>query len=157
MGIGWYPIDLHRCAGDPTGGKETRLDYPLTLPFQIPLGAMLSRAIDNLVAACKNISTTHITNGAYRLQPVEWAIGEAAGALAAACLSQAVRPRVVLENPERLRAFQKALLARGACRWYGRSTAGLDDPDFAAIQAACWSGPFRTRLYPPRPPGDPPG
>ena len=33
--------------------------------------------------ACKNIGTTHITNGCYRLHPVEWNIGEAAGALAA--------------------------------------------------------------------------
>ena len=133
VGTGWYPIDLHRSAGDPNSGDGERIDYPLTLPFQIPLGAMLSRAIDNLVAACKNISTTHITNAAYRTQPVEWAIGEAAGALAAACISQAVRPRVVWENPERLRAFQKALLARGMplvwtvdCR--------LGDPDFGAIQ-----------------------
>jgi hypothetical protein len=134
-GVGWYPIDLHRCAGDPTEGNEVRIDYPLTLPFQVPLGAMLSRAIDNLVAACKNISTTHITSGAYRLQPVEWAIGEAAGTLAAACVSQAIKPRAVWENPARMRAFQKSLLERGAPLVW-TVDAGLDDPDFAAIQAA---------------------
>lgn len=135
VGVGWYPIDLHRCAGDPIEGSETRIDYPLTLPFQIPLGAMLSPTFDNLVAVGKNISTTHITSSAYRVQPVEWAIGEAAGALAAACVSQSVRPRAIWENPARIRAFQKQLLLRGApLAW--TVDAGLDDPDFAAIQAA---------------------
>ena len=32
-------------------------------------------------AGRKNIGTTHITNGCYRLHPVEWSIGEAVGAL----------------------------------------------------------------------------
>ena len=36
--------------------------------------------IGNLIAGGKNLGTTHITNGCYRLHPVEWNIGEAAGA-----------------------------------------------------------------------------
>ena len=39
-----------------------------------PLGAA-----ENLLPACKNLGVTHITNGCYRLHPVEWNIGEAAG------------------------------------------------------------------------------
>ncbi|HSK70043.1 MAG TPA: FAD-dependent oxidoreductase, partial [Candidatus Limnocylindria bacterium] len=141
VGVGWYPIDRHRCAGDPPAGQDTRIDVDPTLPFQIPLGAMLSPAVDNLIAAAKNISTTHITNGAYRVHPVEWAVGEAAGTLAAACLSDAVTPRAVLEDPARLRAFQRALLDRGAPLVWSVD-AGLDDPDFAALQASLLHGPF---------------
>jgi hypothetical protein len=44
--------------------------------------------MDNLVAGAKNIGTTHISNGAYRLHHTEWNIGEAAGALAAFCLTK---------------------------------------------------------------------
>ena len=44
--------------------------------------------IDNLIAGAKNIGTTHITNGCYRLHPVEWNVGEAAGALAAFALGE---------------------------------------------------------------------
>jgi len=40
----------------------------------------------NLLPACKNLGVTHITNGCYRLHPVEWNIGEAVGALAAFCV-----------------------------------------------------------------------
>jgi hypothetical protein len=65
VGIGWYPIDVHACAGD-----ERSFSAP-TLPFQIPLGALIPVECDNLVAACKNHCTTHLTNGAYWLHPLE--------------------------------------------------------------------------------------
>ncbi|MCF2491242.1 FAD-dependent oxidoreductase [Dyadobacter sp. CY347] len=31
--------------------------------------------MENLLPSNKNIGTTHITNGCYRLYPVEWSIG----------------------------------------------------------------------------------
>jgi hypothetical protein len=65
VGVGWYPIDIHR-AGPEDVGISTR-----TRPFQIPLGALIPVRTQNLIAAAKNIGTTHITNGCYRLHPVE--------------------------------------------------------------------------------------
>ena len=70
--------------------------YAPTLPFQIPLGALIPIECDNLLAACKNINTTHLSNGAYRLQPVEWSIGEAAGSLAAYCVSTSFAHRLYM-------------------------------------------------------------
>ncbi len=140
VGVGWYPIDLHRCAGDPARGKETRVSYPPSLPFQIPLGALLSPALENLVAAAKNIATTHITNGAYRLHPVEWNTGEAAGMLAAYCLAHDCRPAQVLERPLELRRFQAELLAREMPLFWGVDLFP-DDPDFGLIQAALVQNP----------------
>ena len=64
-------------------------------PFEIPLGALIPRRVENLLPAGKNIGTTHITNGCYRLHPVEWNVGEVAGALAAFCLDHAATPRAV--------------------------------------------------------------
>src|SRR5262249_25870214 len=58
VGIGWYPIDIHPVAGDVGVSCRTR-------PFQIPLGALLPIRLTNLIAASKNIGTTHITNGCY--------------------------------------------------------------------------------------------
>jgi len=139
-GVGWYPIDLHRCAGDPTGGQETRLDFAPSLPFQIPLGALITPAVDNIIAAAKNIATTHITNGCYRLHPVEWNTGEAAGALAAFCLERDITPRVVWEQAGELRQFQRRLLVRGVPLFWATDV-GLDDPGFAAIQECLTGGP----------------
>ena len=69
--------------------------------------------MENLLPACKNLGVTHITNGAYRLHPVEWAIGEAAGALAAFCLDTHTPPRAVRADPARLADFQARLHAQG--------------------------------------------
>jgi hypothetical protein len=56
---------------------------------------------------------THVTNGCYRLHPVEWNIGEAAGALAAFCLDRQTRPRQVRNSPALLADFQKLLISTG--------------------------------------------
>jgi hypothetical protein len=107
VGVGWYAMDLHDCVGAPTSM------FAETLPFQIPLGALIPRRIGNLLAACKNIGTTHLTNGSYRLHPVEWNVGESAGALAAFCCDQGCTPRQVWEDVQLRCGLQYRLLARG--------------------------------------------
>ena len=83
-----------------------------SLPFQIPLGALIPQRVENLLPACKNIGTTHITNGCYRLHPVEWNIGEAAGLLAAFCAEKKEPPRAVRNRPALLKEFQQRLTAQ---------------------------------------------
>ena len=107
VGVGSYRIDLHPC----TGGVNY-IDIS-SLPFQIPLGALIPRRIENLLPACKNLGTTHITNGCFRLHPVEWAIGEAAGALVAFCLKSRLSPSAVRNTPGKLAAFQSRLTEQG--------------------------------------------
>lgn len=41
------------------------------MPFQIPLGALFPGRMENLFPACENLGVTHLTNGCYRLHPVE--------------------------------------------------------------------------------------
>ena len=107
VGIGQYRIDLHIS----TGG-DNYIDVS-SLPFQIPLGALVPRRVCNLIAACKNIGTTHVSNGCYRLHPVEWNIGESAGALAAFCLTHDTEPAAVCESDRLLEGFQADLTKRG--------------------------------------------
>lgn len=107
VGVGAYRLDLH-----PSTGGENTIDLS-SLPFQIPLGALIPVRTRNLLPACKNLGTTHITNGCTRLHPVEWNIGEAAGALAAFCLARQVEPADLLESTETLCAFQADLVADG--------------------------------------------
>lgn len=107
VGIGSYRIDLHMS----TGG-DNYIDIS-SLPFQIPLGSLIPRRMENLIPACKNIGTTHITNGCYRLHPVEWNIGEAAGALASHALEVKLPPRAIRNRQERLGEFQARLKQLG--------------------------------------------
>ena len=67
----------------------------------------------NLLPACKNLGVTHITNGCYRLHPVEWNVGEAAGLLAAHCLEQGLEPHQVREDAARLAEFQRLCVQQG--------------------------------------------
>ena len=107
VGIGAYRIDLH----PSTNGRPT-IDTS-TLPFQIPLGSLIPVRMRNLLPACKNLGVTHITNGCYRLHPVEWNIGEAAGLLAAFCLKNTLEPAQVDENPEAWSGFEGLLHRHG--------------------------------------------
>jgi hypothetical protein len=100
VGVGSYHIDLH-----PSTGGNNYIDFS-SLPFQIPLGALLPEAMDNIFPANKNIGTTHITNGCYRLHPVEWSIGEAVGLLTAYAVNKKVEPKQVRENKSLLQDFQ---------------------------------------------------
>ena len=99
VGIGSYRIDLH-----PSTGGDTYIDVGST-PFELPLGALLPVRMRNLLPAAKNIGTTHITNGCYRLHPVEWNVGEVAGRLAAWCVTNTCEPHRVREEPGRLGDF----------------------------------------------------
>jgi len=103
VGVGYYRIDLH-----PSTAPRTYVDIS-SWPFQIPLGALIPQRVENLLPANKNIGTTHITNGCYRLHPVEWNIGEAAGALAAWSLNREQYPRHVRNDVAELKAFQDTL------------------------------------------------
>jgi hypothetical protein len=112
VGVGSYRIDLH-----PSTGGDNYIDVS-SLPFQIPLGALIPRRIDNLLAACKNLGVTHITNGCYRLHPVEWNIGEAAGLIAAEAVRSSRRPREIRNTPSLLSEFQGNILRQGVeVRW----------------------------------------
>jgi hypothetical protein len=102
-------------------------------PFQIPVGALIPVRVTNLLAACKNIGVTHITNGAYRLHPVEWNTGESAGALAAFCIQRGVSPRSVSETPALLREYQHTLLDVGVpLYWWADVTFDTKDLFVAA-------------------------
>jgi hypothetical protein len=107
VGIGSYRIDLH-----PSTGGENYIDIS-SLPFQIPLGALIPQRVENLLPACKNLGVTHITNGCYRLHPVEWNIGEAVGALAAFCQAKKRAPREVRKQAALLKEFQNLLSDQG--------------------------------------------
>lgn len=74
-------------------------------PFTIPYGSLVPTAIDGLLVCEKNISVSHMANGATRLQPLVMNIGQAAGMAAALCVEQAIQPRDL-----EVRSLQEALL-----------------------------------------------
>lgn len=136
VGLGWYPIDVHRASKDPPG--TAGLGVP-TKPFQIPLGALLPRRVKNVIAAGKAIGVTHVANGAYRLHPVEWNVGETAGRLARFVAARGIEPAALLDDPDLLAEFQEALLAAGVpIFWFTDLVEG--SPEWIAAQGLAVRG-----------------
>jgi hypothetical protein len=144
VGIGHYAMDLHPC--DMGQEKQVSVKFKpnesKAALFQVPWSAMVPVKTDGLIPACKNIGTTHITNGAYRIHPVEFEIGQAAGACAVLCVADKCRPRdmvaempslVPSENEKRLRQLQHELLRSGVPIYWSLDC-GWDNPSFEASQ-----------------------
>ena len=107
VGVGMYRIDLH-----PSTGGDNYIDIACC-PFQIPLGALIPPSRPNLLAGCKNIGTTHITNGCYRLHPVEWNVGEVAGLLASHCIATGLSPHQVQGSQIQFDRFHEIVVQQG--------------------------------------------
>jgi hypothetical protein len=102
IGIGAYRLDIHPCTDGSKG-----LDLS-SRPFQLPMGCLIPQSDVNLLAGAKNIGVSQIANGCTRLHPVEWNLGEAAGALAAYCLEHNARASDVI----RAEGHREAYLAK---------------------------------------------
>jgi hypothetical protein len=101
VGVGQYPIDFHDCllpgfSLPPSNNKDAQAP---SYPYQIPLRALIPQRIDNLLAGNKNIATSRIASASYRVHPVEWAIGTAAGHTAHFALERDLIPAEIVEEP----------------------------------------------------------
>ncbi|MBD1193626.1 FAD-dependent oxidoreductase [Vulcanococcus sp. Clear-D1] len=94
IAVGNYANDHHYPGPDwPLAPKSCRWGGRWSgTPFCIPYGALVSEAFDNLLAADKAFSTSHMANGATRLQPLILNVGQAAGAAAALAVRVGVPP-----------------------------------------------------------------
>ncbi|NET37957.1 MAG: FAD-dependent oxidoreductase [Cyanothece sp. SIO1E1] len=143
VGIGQYHyLDLH--GNDKKGHASLPGTKVLARPFTIPLGSLVPIDTDGLVLSAKSIGTTHITNAAYRMHPVEWAIGEASGFLAtlAVWLDQDVR--AIATDEKRVRQLQ-GFLTRNGIPIFWFDDIAHDDPDFEAIQVLAAAGIVRSQ------------
>ncbi len=137
LGIGQYHyLDLH---GNLVPGhvSPTGKDV-VALPFSLPASALVPMSTDGLILSAKSIGTTHITNAAYRMHPMEWAIGEASGLLAVFAVWTSLSPRRIVETLPLLRKLQ-GFMARNGIPIFWFDDVAHTDPDFEAIQvmAAC--------------------
>jgi hypothetical protein len=125
IGVGFYMVDIHPCGANESG----RMRMPK--PFQIPMQALLPREPLNFLPAGKSLGVTHLTNGAFRLHPVEWTTGEASGVLASLWLERGGMP---------VAADVQTELARSGVPMVWFDDLSSEHPAFAAIQLAALRG-----------------
>jgi len=125
IGIGFYMVDIHPCGANERG----RMMMPK--PFQIPLATLMPQAPVNFLPAGKNIGVTHLTNGAFRLHPIEWMVGEAAGTVASLANTNGAQPDI--------RTVQRDLVQAGVpIVWF--DDLPVNHPAFAVIQMGAIQG-----------------
>ncbi len=122
VGIGNYAVDIH-----PT--KNSTGISPLftyAAPFYIPYRARPAnvRNLRGRKANCYH----HITNAAYRLHPIEWAIGSAVGTAAAMMAKDGLSNTDLLDTPT-LRQLQATVRTNSPIHW-----AAFDSDPFPAQQ-----------------------
>lgn len=135
IAVGDYPIDHHHLKNP----KAPEIPFiKIKVPsYNVPLGTLIPQDIDGLIVAEKSISVSNIVNGATRLQPVVLQIGQAAGALAAICIQNDVKP-----SQASVRKVQQALLDDDAYLMPYIDVAPKD-PNFQAIQRIGATGILR--------------
>jgi hypothetical protein len=132
VGIGQYHyLDLH--GNDQLGHITPKGKDVIALPFSLPLKALVPVATDGLVLSAKSIGTTHITNAAYRMHPIEWAIGEASGFLAAFMVWTGQSAHDLVTSEAQVRKIQ-GFMARNGIPIFWFDDVAHDDPDFEAVQ-----------------------
>jgi hypothetical protein len=141
IAVGNYANDHHYPGADwPLAPKSCRWGGRWSgTPFMVPYGALVSADLDNLLAADKGISCSHMANGATRLQPLILNIGQAAGAAAALCVATGTAPADL-----DVRLLQEALISDGAApagpmplwdtpwhhpQWQERQRRALQEPE----------------------------
>jgi hypothetical protein len=110
VAIGGWPMDDH-----PPGGFD-RPDLPPATQirtaevYNIPLRALYSKNVANLLMAGRNISASHVAFTSTRVMATCGVIGQAVGTAAALCARHGLTPRGLYEDRQRLAELQQALL-----------------------------------------------
>ncbi|MGB3301041.1 MAG: FAD-dependent oxidoreductase [Phormidesmis sp.] len=147
IAVGNYPNDHHYPGYEmPLAPKAIRWGGRKTgTPFTIPYEALVPNTIDGLLACDKNISVSHIANGATRLQPVVLGIGQAAGMAAALCVEQGCEPRALAALKGGVRSLQIALItdAIAPAAIIPLFNAAPDHPQWQTLQKYYFTHPER--------------
>ena len=135
VGIGYFPINI---PDDRYNQKRLLIE---TLPFQIPLKALLSAQCPNFIAGGGTLGATYITSTAYGAPSVEWAIGEAAGEVAALCAGHSIYTHELANSLKLIKELQNWLVEKRGVPIYWYDDVTPEDPDFLEAQLKPFENP----------------
>ncbi|MDF2922522.1 MAG: fumarate reductase/succinate dehydrogenase flavoprotein [Paenibacillaceae bacterium] len=114
IAYGGWPMDTH-----PPQGIEAKDADPCSQPvtnyvYGIPLGALVSANVANLMFAGRNISATHIAFSSTRVMATCGVMGQGAGTFAALAVQEGLLPGTAWQNKELVRMTQQRLIRQDA-------------------------------------------
>jgi FAD dependent oxidoreductase len=121
FGLGDYPMDSHAVRrkvdwSTPDMGEGEWWLYRQTPVHQLPLGMIVPKTLQNVFVTTA-VSSTHVSFGTYRLEPVRMAAGQAAAICAQICMTYGLNGHQVPA-----RQVQDALLPHAANPYAERAT-----------------------------------
>lgn len=136
IAVGDYAVDHHHFRHPDWKSLPDLHFYPIP-SFNVPMGTIIPKDVDDLIVTEKSISVSNLMNGATRLQPVVMQLGQASGALAALA---------VIEDKDvkgiGVRQLQEALLDAG-CYIMPYLDLPKEDRHFKALQRIGATGILR--------------
>jgi hypothetical protein len=110
---GWW-LDLHPPLGVDAPDEYPCAHNPVDHLYSIPLRSLISRNVDNLFFAGRNISATHVAHSSTRVMATCAVIGQAVGTAAAIALRRDAQRAWDVVEPPLITLIQQTLLKDGA-------------------------------------------
>ena len=110
---GWW-LDLHPPRGVDAIDEYPCQQHPVDHLYTIPLRALISRNVENLLFAGRNISATHVAFSSTRVMATCALVGQAAGTAAAIAIGRDIQRAWDLTKPPLIGEVQQTLLKDGA-------------------------------------------
>ncbi len=110
VAIGGWPMDDHPPGGFDRPELRPTIQVRTEEVYNIPLRALYSRNVANLLMAGRNISCSHVAFTSTRVMGTCAVVGQAAGTAAAICVRDGIAPRQIYQDKAKLKELQQALL-----------------------------------------------
>jgi hypothetical protein len=110
VAIGGWPMDDHPPGGFDHADLPPAVQIKTPEVYNIPLRALYSKNIANLMMAGRNISASHVAFTSTRVMATCAVVGQAAGTAAALCARNGLEPRNFAQNHAQVAALQQTLL-----------------------------------------------
>lgn len=110
IAYGGWPIDLHPVQGIDAINEKGCYHKDVPFLYDIPLRVCISKNVDNLMFAGRNISATHVAFGSTRVMATCAVIGQGVGTAAALAIKFNLEPKSLTENTKVCKQIQQQLL-----------------------------------------------
>ena len=110
---GWH-MDLHPPTGVDAVNEPPCIQHKVPWLYDIPLGICVSKTIDNLMFAGRNISASHVAFASTRVMATCAAVGQGVGTAAALVCRSGETLKQFVNGRNRMRELQQVLLRDGA-------------------------------------------
>lgn len=110
VAIGGWPMDEHTPGGFDASDQPPNVNTYIKEVYNIPLRALYSGNVRNLMMAGRNISATHVAFTSTRVMGTCSVMGQAVGTAAALCCKYGLTPRDLYQRKDRLSELQQTLL-----------------------------------------------